>query len=351
MDGLQVLVFYSAVLLGSASESLQVGKCTHPFQQYNGGSFTSIHNIHIPKAAGVSFILDTKKFASFSVAVVSHENCFEEMAQAGTYATAMFRHPRGHVYSMYLQNRASKKCHINLPHQGKSQERGFAEWVEHFHKGLSDDGSMNETRSFGCYHAYNLQSRAFSPLCTQRNNANVRRSKLHGSHFYSPVIQNVDTMNNHLADNMYKLNWLGLSEFYTASLCILQDLVGVPPFETCDPGNYYRGKLQRQRRQAQPKPKASSKRERRKPSKASQPSHADHGSSPHSHLSVPDEIWEKVDDLTYFDRKLYYLAMRRFACGVKAYEQQANHSLEHLLPAGGWEYLYDISDAFVKNLA
>ena len=79
----------------------------------------------------------------------------------------------------------------------------------------------------------------------------------------------------------------------------------------------------------------------------SQPSHKN-AKKPHPHLSVPDEIWGKVDDLTFLDRKLYYLAMRCFACGVKAYEQQANHSLEHLLPAGGWEYLYDVSDAFVK---
>lgn len=324
--------FYSAIHLRSASEDLQAGKCTHPFQQYDGSSFTSIHNIHIPKTAGTSFKADTQSSATFTVKMVIEENCFEQMAQADTYTTSMFRHPRGHVYSMYLQNRGKPKlCHVPGG-QRVSQESGFAEWVEHFHKGLSDDGSMNVTHSFKCYHPYNLQSRAFSPLCTRRNNAKVQRSKLKGSHFYSPGIQNVDTMHNHLADNMYKLNWLGLSEFYTASVCILQDLVGVPAFDICDAGNYYREKLSDRVRGA------------------SEPSHSNAKAS-HPHLSVPDEIWEKVDDLTFFDRKLYYLAMRRFACGVKAYEQQANHSLEHLLPAGGWEYLYDISDTFVKTLA
>lgn len=322
-------------------------KCiAHPFRHYHGGPFKSIRNVHIPKTAGTSFTQDTmhvlRNTYGDDVKGAGAENCFEEMAGADFYTTSMFRHPRGHVYSMYLQNRASQPCHV--PGREVSPEEGFAAWVDHFHKGLSDDGSMNETYSFGCYHPYNFQSRVFSPLCTKLNNTNKRCAR-QGSHFYSPDIQNVETMKHHLADNMYKLNWLGLTEYYTASLCMYQELVGVASFDSCDAGKYYRDKLSKLELSGGGGGVAGRYRW-----VDGQPSRAN-AKKPHPHLSVSDEVWRKVDDLTYFDRKLYYMAMRRFACGVQAYEQQANHSLQHLMPAGGWEYLYDVSDAFIKTSA
>jgi hypothetical protein len=280
------------------------------------------------------------------------------MAREGVYMTTIFRHPRGHVYSMYLQN--AQMCKNGGPDhkipRGDSQEEGFAEWVDHFYKGLTPDGGMNVTNSYGCYHPYNLQARAFSPLCTAENNINHTRGPRAGNNGFSPQIQTVPMMQQHLADNMYKLHWLGITEFYEAGMCIFQHLTGTPYFETCDAEAFYAKNLAQFEPPSTSSKKDSKKKSHRRALKTKdeekpdkEPSHITHGISDHPHLAVPDHVWRQVDALTKYDRKLYWLAMRRFACGVAAFETSTNKSLEHLLPMGGWEYLYDIADIAIRT--
>ena len=53
---------------------------------------------------------------------------------------------------------------------------------------------------------------------------------------------------------------------------------------------------------------------------------------------------QQVDALTKYDRRLYWAALKRFACGLATYETHTGKSLTHLLPPGGWESLYDLAD-------
>lgn len=263
------------------------------------------------------------------------EGCFEELVadKPDGYMTSFFRIPRALLYSEYLQNLSSPKCD---PPNGTSIANGFAIWVDHFYQGLKANGTMTETKSYKCYHPYNMQARAMSRLCTR--DIDLGRNYTYSLHLFDPRIQTVEEMETHLADNMYRLDFAGITEFYAASMCIYQYLTDTPYFPEC---------LSQPLLSGSSAPAATIK-SSTSPSnshkKGSGPSES-RKRAPHPQFDVPEQVWNKVDALTKYDRKLYTLALRRFACGVAHFEQDTGLSLNHLIGPVGWEYVFDSAES------
>lgn len=178
-----------------------------------------------------------------------------------------------------------------------------------------------------------------SPTCTARNNVHRRKQENFGVHFYSESIQSVAQMEAHLGDLMHKLNWLGITEFYTASVCVYQHLSGLPYFPACVTSNSTSASARRQTMEPPSRPEYLRRLQ----------SHDTHGVHLHPHMDVPPEVWKKVDALTKYDQRLYWMALRRFACGVGLFEQETGLSLDHLLIPGGWQWLFDLSDVMAAG--
>lgn len=152
--------------------------------------------------------------------------------------------------------------------------------------------------------------------------------------YFHAKMQTVEEMETNLADGLSKLDFVGITEFYTASMCIYQHLSGLPFFDDC-----YEGRNSSKSHRSVAAHTAPIRRRLQ--------AHVDHHVQPHPHSDVSPEVWAQVDALTKYDWRQYWLAMRRFACEVTFFEKETKLSLTHLLAPGGAEWLFDLSERVV----
>lgn len=176
-----------------------------------------------------------------------------------------------------------------------------------------------------------------SRLCTAQNNK-WPRDRNFGVHFFHDNVQTVHEMETNLDYGLKKLDFVGITQFYEASMCIYQHLAGKPLFKSCRAGQAL--KNGNRFRSLATTPDEFRRRLQ---------THDRHGVVPHPHTAVDPQVWAQVDALSKYDWRLYWLAMRRFSCEVFFFQNATGISLAHLLSPGGAEWLFDISERVIAT--
>ena len=189
--------------------------------------------VHIPKTGGISLLTDSAEhLPTGSTLMDNGEQAFSSLVENNNtgrhYIMTLLREPSSHVLSQFLMckyddwGKAVTK-HSNFPGYGQSATilGGFHQWLEHFLEIVSsgdDDGEMLTDRhrleeAFGCYDPWNMQTRYFTADCASGSiNAHVAKSEACRR---SPSIDEAKR-------NLAKLEVVGLTEHYSASVCLLE---------------------------------------------------------------------------------------------------------------------------------
>lgn len=161
------------------------------------------YDIHIPRTAGTSFANDVKNLVPSNEGYFSSEFCYSHNENQFNATTdvklAMFRDPVAHVYSQFMECKHDP-WFVRKRHRYTTDAfDNVTNWLRHF------DGGRNKS-DFGCYHPFNLQTRAMSCKYIY---------KAEGAHHYNQEIWiGVAT------ENVEKLFFVGLAERYQESLCL-----------------------------------------------------------------------------------------------------------------------------------
>lgn len=284
----------------------------------------AVNIMHIPKTAGSSFREEVNANHAFPSYNMPHtEFCHQYMRShygnaSQSYLVSFFRTPRSHVYSQYLECKYDplfirRTKDYNFP-RPKSHVKGFKVWINHFYSSWNQvmDERLNITHDhFNCYHPYNMQTRYLAQTCP-RSAHNIEDNMT-----WKTVLQAIEIMNS--------LPFIGLTEYYNASMCLFWFYVQKPLLW---------------QRFCSPKPLLSSQRvatEAQGTSSKSKTSpqehmHITHFVPKHSLEDIDEKTWLKVDALTRLDQVTYRYAVRRFFFNVQHMEVHHNISLRHLLP-------------------
>uniref|UniRef100_A0A7S2VVF0 Exostosin GT47 domain-containing protein n=1 Tax=Norrisiella sphaerica TaxID=552664 RepID=A0A7S2VVF0_9EUKA len=272
--------------------------------------------VHIPKTAGTSFEVESKKIAP-DVCIVGSEDCANEDSRvykwhpefldcpgSEAYKAVFLRTPRKHVYSQFLEcaydEWTKEKVSNDFPGKLQRQNESLSEierseldlsslnlWLKHF---LLADKLMISTNhypsralSFGCYHPGNMQVRFLS----EYGGLNCRWGS------------RVTLSENHLAyakRTIQDMFFLGLTEQFHLSMCMMSyQLAGnFPDHCICGSGV--------------PAPEYE---------------HSTHGVPKHDINDIPKDTMRLIDDVTTQDTQLYMFAIDEFWARVHEAERIA----------------------------
>jgi hypothetical protein len=168
---------------------------------------------HIPKTAGTSLRYDLNRHLGLSIPHT--ECCFHD--RPDMVQVTMFREPRAHVLSQYLEcrfdswgQRATRGSAFPRSHD---VETDFVSWLKHM---------KTSPDNFGCYHPYNMQVRSLMSSC--RN-----------SHAYLELEKDTWKWVQSKISAKHLLAF-GITEDYTTSLCVIEYRISgrLPSWCECD---------------------------------------------------------------------------------------------------------------------
>ena len=248
------------------------------------------HYIHIPKTAGESFLLDSPAHIGVGSTVKGNsEKTYLETPELflndpSRYSVVFLRKPTSHVLSQFLECKYDPYFQartIQLPGSSSldSAIDGFDEWISHF---IDIGLTMMYGKDFGyrCYEPWNMQARFMT--ASGKNDphfATDQRGRI-------PSLKMAET-------NLRKMNIVGITEYYSASLCLLEfvalDGELSPLCRQCDPTT---GKIIAQEIQHR----------------------ETHGVPHHSVDMISDQSWKFIENnLTTVDQQLYAIGLQLFA--------------------------------------
>lgn len=241
--------------------------------------------MHIPKAAGLSFVRDYLKMIPEDVALYSAELCYNQFIHKSEFrrgmgdgVITMLRKPKDQVYSQYLECAQDSWGLKVVPKEQRHLLKNFSTWLQHFtHGGSIEEDDMN------CYHPFNMQARAF--VCDER---------LH--HMNMSLKHRVLDMDK-VWKNFKEAKFVGLLEHYKESMCLLHETLtgGLPAWCDCTKGKWHEVGVE----------------------------HESHGVQRHDvkqDLSAADA--RRIHKLTRSDHKLYKAAKKRFLEEVSKTEKK-----------------------------
>jgi len=240
--------------------------------------------VHIPKAGGYSFQQDVSAFLHHHFAY--SEFCFYKQWKTGGFHTSMFREPRTHVYSQFLEckydswGKQRTKPYSLFPKDDNMVD-GMVKWVDYF---LEADRGNN---LFGCYDPWNMQTRMMTCQGEYMHQINPQAKKQHVVHSNMGIKEpRVDIA----IRNVQNLDFFGVVEYYSESMCALYYLT---KNQTIKPKCLCTGKEQPQWH------------------------HEVHHVPKHSINDLPNSTLQKIDIMTKRDKELYHFVLEQFYLNMK----------------------------------
>jgi hypothetical protein len=272
---LAALIFEGCVVQGSGLVLFDAPNAAGPDDMYD--------IMHIPKTAGTSFEHD----ASELVTIPLNGRGWNELPYcnwmrpdiANTKVLAMLRDPRAHVLSQYHHCKDSPTHHATSGND--HMPPSFEEWVDKWH----DNESSRHVHS-----SQKQKAIAESTCCYNPTNLVTTRMMClaNATHDMSIAIERIQS-----------LWFLGITEFYTQSICLLAEKTTgrLPPYCVCGSGEQ------------------------------ANLTHQDWSVKSHDIKDVSESTLSKIDDITSEDRTLYEVALKRFTAEVKEVESRHNVSM------------------------
>eukprot|EP00929_Paragymnodinium_shiwhaense_P077840 TRINITY_DN40188_c0_g1_i1.p1 TRINITY_DN40188_c0_g1~~TRINITY_DN40188_c0_g1_i1.p1 ORF type:complete len:415 (+),score=87.76 TRINITY_DN40188_c0_g1_i1:141-1385(+) len=273
--------------------------------------------LHIPKDAGASFdddVMNRKRVLQNGTGFFTEEWCFHDMrlrnnrdGREGNRMITFLREPRAHVLSMYWQCTTSEWAteidnETHRPLSGKvfnalPEFKDFGTWLRHFsHEGEAagssapKPGTLKSTKDFGCYHPFNLQTRQLTCSGQRPWHLYIKETFANEQQIHQPL--------DEAEQNLKEIFFVGITEHYQASVCLLMIKMGRPLPEFCDCENMEAW--------------------------ASFSSiHYTHGVKKHSIANASAEELAMIDALTADDQRLYRAASIRFFKEVKGVQEKS----------------------------
>lgn len=278
--------------------------------EWNGKNRVQL--IHIPKTAGSSFEKDvvhidnllgeaytsTHGESPFKKKFKDHKNeiCYNEGYNDKNFNVMLFRNPRDHVYSQYLEVKYDPgfgvhKTKGTMFPRDYTDEVGFDLWLNYFE--LSAWGKLY-VGDFNTYNPINMQTRYL--VCTEE-----------AHHWYidmgeDSVESNMPSLKEALR-NLETIDLVGVTEFYPTFMCIFvyRTLNFLPPQCDCSYVAETNSTIQ---------------------------THTIlHGVPRHSWLLLPTPIINKVDKLTELDKQVYEEALKAFVGHVEKVEKEVSKTI------------------------
>jgi hypothetical protein len=202
-------------------------------------SFTSkeFHYIHIPKTAGESFLLDSPFHISVgSTMQGNHEKTYYETPSLflsdyqKRYSVVFLRQPTSHVLSQFLECKYDpyfRNFATTLPgyNELENATAGFDAWIKNFID-MELQNKYGKEPSYRCYEPWNMQARYMT--ASGKNDPHFAKDR-------SGRLPSLDLAET----NLRKIDVVGITEYYSASLCLLEYLAldGAlsPLCQKCDP--------------------------------------------------------------------------------------------------------------------
>jgi hypothetical protein len=236
---------------------------------------------HIPKCSGGSFTSEIKT-------LYESQDCYTAMRTDNTLNVVFLRSPRPHVRSQHGE------CYYDatwgkLVTQGTNFPRtndsvaDYESWLKHFTKLRASD--IGEKNDFNCIDPRNTQTRHMS--CSKASNPEANHA------LPAPPCLSLAIANLHDA------GFIGLTDFYHESICMLQlrRTRKLPEGCGCDD------------------------------SKNATHQHTDHGVPRHSEHNLSPHVLVMVDELTRLDKVLFVAALERFLHDIAVAEMAASRTI------------------------
>lgn len=271
----------------------------------NGGNQVTL--IHIPKTGGTTFEMDlqnldqiysqgkdflkrqnitftTSSTLDGNFCVKSNEKCYYEMYQSRDFNVIIFRNPRDHVHSQYLEIKYDTwgkrivygtAFPIDIP-----EKIGFDIWLDHFNISV---WGKTEVTDYNAYNPINMQARYIT--CRHQ-----------GHHIEIPTgiaVENRLPRMDQAYKNLKTMDLVGITEFYPEFLCVFlyRAFQRLPARCNC---------------RAYPLLVPTH--------------HATHNIPRHSWMRLYQNVTAKIDEMTKLDRELYRAAIVRFLRDVRKVE-------------------------------
>lgn len=268
-----------------------------------------IYLIHIPKTAGSSFLQDLNTLKSgksplfeksrhniAEIRVISNESCYAALYHANATNVVLFRNPRDHVQSQFLEIKydpywgygdpliKQTKFPRNMP-----DDVGFNVWLDHFNMSTWGKTTLDDFRSMN---PINMQARQMSCKSLVKEASHHIDMKL-GDPIPLPLLDEAII-------NLATMDHVGITEFYSAFICmfIWKSFGYFAKGCDCTAGNIER-----------------------------LTNHVFHSVPRHSWKNLKQSTINKIDPMTEIDRVYYTVAVERFVKDIHHFQKVVNRTV------------------------